>query len=303
MKEISLLQILFSAFLLIWCAGISLLEQTSSGQIIVYTASMITIGAMLDLKPKTSLIIYVSVHTLFLCLLPLFQESEVLCYSHIINSTAFLIVSYSISYIGYKKNTEEFSNKKLLQEKSEELLRLNKELEYMNHRLDILAQTDSLTGVYNRLGLDNKLKELWIKCKNGLIPLSLIIIDIDFFKGINDTLGHQAGDDCIKQVASILSASIKEPSSVIARFGGDEFAILLPDTDRESSAEVAEQLRQSIEIAAIPHNHSSVSKYVTISLGVSCVIPTDKKSLNEFISNGDKALYQAKKQRNNTFVT
>jgi diguanylate cyclase (GGDEF)-like protein len=203
----------------------------------------------------------------------------------------------------YKKQADEFYHKKLLLVKSAELLRVIKELEEKNARLSLLSQTDALTSVLNRLGFEKKIREEWERCKSNSLPLSLIIIDIDFFKRINDRYGHQAGDECIRRIADILSAYTENSSNVVTRYGGDEFAVLLSDIDKEKAAETAERLREKVEHLAIPQaKRLADSQAVTISLGVSSVIPSDASTIYEFIRNADIALYEAKKERNITVV-
>jgi len=124
------------------------------------------------------------------------------------------------------------------------------------------------------------------------------MVDIDFFKEFNDNYGHRAGDCCIKLVADVLTAYAKRSSDKVARYGGDEFVALLPHTDKEYALNLAEQMRKGVEEKSVPHLCSNVSDHVTISLGINTIIPSDESSIDEFISNTDKALYMAKKRRN-----
>jgi diguanylate cyclase (GGDEF)-like protein len=128
------------------------------------------------------------------------------------------------------------------------------------------------------------------------------MIDIDFFKAFNDNYGHQTGDDCIRLVAEVLSACAKRSSDVVTRYGGEEFAIILPHMENENALELAEKMRIMVEELAIPHAYSCISEYATISLGVNTIIPSDKSSVEEYIRTADKALYEAKKSRNNIVV-
>lgn len=301
-KEINFFGAVFALFILLCSACISLLDQHSSGQITVYTVAIIAVAVTPIYKPITLLCIYTGVQAAFLILMTYFQKSGEIIYSNYINSTAFVIISWVISCMRYRKQIEEFINKKLLKKKSDELLRLNNELKEINRKLDVLSQTDALTNVYNRLGFDKRIKEDWERCKHGGMPLTLIIIDIDYFKKINDNFGHQAGDDCIRQVAAILSANVNESFDFVARYGGDEFAVLLTNKSREKAAELAEQLRKRVELMSDPFSRSFVLRHITISLGVCSVIPTDAVGINEFIRIADNALYQAKKNRNNLVV-
>lgn len=292
----------FVSFILFWCAGISLLDQLSSGQIIVYAVAIISVAVTPIFEPVTLLLIYLTIHALFLVLVPYFQKSSGMLFGNYFNSTTFLIISWAISCMRYKKQVEDFNNRKIIQKKSDELKRVNKELEEANQKLEKLSQTDSLTGIFNRFMFDRTVKAEWDRCERYFIPLSLIMIDIDFFKAFNDNYGHQAGDDCIRQVAGVLSACARRSSDIVARYGGEEFAIILPHMKKESALEFAEQLRKKVEELAIPHTNSSISEYTTISLGVHTVVPSDASSIEQFIRTADKALYEAKKDRNNIVV-
>ncbi|MDF2674059.1 MAG: hypothetical protein K0R09_2327 [Clostridiales bacterium] len=219
----------FASFILLWCAWISLLDQLSSGgQIIVYTVAIISVAVAPFYKPIALLFIYLIIHTLFLTLMVYFQKSSGIIFGDCVNSTSFLIISWVISLMRYKNQVEVFSNKKIMQEKSDELKKVNKELGEANQKLEKLSQADGLTGIFNRSVFDKTIKIEWDRCKRHFTSLSLIMIDIDFFKSFNDKYGHQAGDDCIMQVARALSECARRSSDIVARYGGEEFAIILP---------------------------------------------------------------------------
>jgi diguanylate cyclase (GGDEF)-like protein len=171
------------------------------------------------------------------------------------------------------------------------------ELNSINQELKRMSFTDSLTGVYNRFMFDAKLNEDWEECKNLSIPLALIIIDVDYFKMINDNYGHQEGDKYLKRISAILKDSVHQ-DNMLARFGGDEFAVLIPGMDQKAVSNFSESIRLKVEQSCIPHNYSTVSRYVTISLGACSVIPSESLTINSFIKYADNALYEAKKCRN-----
>lgn len=285
----------FTGFILIWCAGISLLDQLFYGQIIVYVVAIIAVAVTPFFKPVTLLSIYLTIHTAFLAFMLYFQKSSGIIYANYVNSTTFIIISWVISCMRYKSRVEDFNNRKIIQEKSDELERVNKELEK-------LSQTDSLTGIFNRAVFDKTIRAEWNRCKCHLTPISLIMIDIDFFKAFNDNYGHQAGDDCIRQVAAMLSECSRRSFDIVSRYGGEEFAVILPHMDKEKALEIAERMRSRVEKLNIPHEYSSTSSYVTISLGVHTVVPSDRLSMEEFIGIADKALYEAKKDNRNNVV-
>lgn len=301
-KGIAVSGVFFVGIILSWCAGISLLDQLSSGQIIIYMAAIISVAVAPIYEPVILLLVYAAVHALFVFLLPHFDPSGRIPFGNFINSTTILVISWVISYMRYKKQVEDFSNRKIILDKSKELERINRKLEAANLKLEKLSQIDGLTGVYNRFVFDRTLKAEWDRCRRRFTSLSLIMVDIDFFKTFNDNYGHQAGDDCIRQVAETLLSCAKRSSDIVARYGGEEFAVIFPYMEKEHVLVLAEQMRKMVAELAIAHEYSSVSEYVTISLGVATVVPSGGSSVEEFIRAADKALYEAKQRRNNIVV-
>jgi diguanylate cyclase (GGDEF)-like protein/PAS domain S-box-containing protein len=174
----------------------------------------------------------------------------------------------------------------------QELIKLQKELEELSFK-------DGLTGVANRRMFDSVIETEWLKARQNKQPLSLIIIDIDFFKEYNDFYGHLQGDDCLKQVAETLNNVKSRSRDFFGRFGGEEFIMLLPEADENAAWSIAERCRQALFKKQIPHEQSKVSQLLTISLGVSTMIPSQDDEHNELISRADKQLYQAKQKGRN----
>lgn len=171
---------------------------------------------------------------------------------------------------------------------------LYQQLELANQELHRLVTVDGLTQVANRRRFDEYLLQEWRRLAREQAPLSLIMCDVDFFKLYNDTYGHQAGDECLIQVASAIEKSIKRPADLVARYGGEEFAVILPNTDAAGATCVAEEIRIAIKALEIPHCTSRVSDRVTISLGVATIVPFPAFSPEMLIDAADRALYQAK---------
>jgi diguanylate cyclase (GGDEF)-like protein len=171
-----------------------------------------------------------------------------------------------------------------------------------NQELERLATQDGLTGVANRRLFDEYLGIEWLQMYREQLPLSLILCDVDFFKLYNDTYGHLVGDFCLQQVAATINNCIKRPTDLVARYGGEEFAVILPNTDAKGALKVAESIRQKVQALKITHTTSSVSEFVTLSLGVTTVIPNPEINPDILIAITDKALYAAKQQGRNRIV-
>jgi diguanylate cyclase (GGDEF)-like protein len=176
---------------------------------------------------------------------------------------------------------------------------LQHDLNVASDKLSELCKIDQLTCISNRRCFEDTYNLKWkLSLRNGT-PLAVIIIDIDFFKQYNDTYGHTEGDTCLHQVAQALKGALKRPEDSVARFGGEEFVAILPETDEKGAMIVAEHIRATVDALAIPHCKSKVADHVTISLGVSVMIPKHQDEKGAHFSRADTALYQAKKLSRN----
>ncbi|HAC62415.1 MAG TPA: diguanylate cyclase response regulator [Cyanothece sp. UBA12306] len=174
--------------------------------------------------------------------------------------------------------------------------RKKRELE-LNRR----ATIDGLTGIYNRRTFDISIAKEWKRAQREKQTLSIILFDVDYFKLYNDCYGHQAGDDCLKQIAQTVKKILNRSVDSIARYGGEEFIIILPNTDQQGAITVVENIQHAIYTLAIPHKQSKVSQLVSISLGIASIIPISASSPANLINLADKALYRAKQQGRNRY--
>lgn len=172
----------------------------------------------------------------------------------------------------------------------------------LQQELESLSFKDGLTGVSNRRMFDTVVEAEWADARRSGQPLSLILIDIDYFKQYNDCYGHIEGDACLKQVAQVLSGAATRGRDGFARFGGEEFALILPATDAAAALKVAERCRDLIRKAQIPHGCSPVGPWLTISLGLGAVVPAPGDAAIDFIAAVDRRLYQAKQRGRNSIV-
>lgn len=162
-----------------------------------------------------------------------------------------------------------------------------------------LSTTDKLTGIANRYALEYQLQQEWEKGSAEATPLSVIMIDIDFFKLYNDTYGHQQGDWCLRQVARAIAQSLKRTKDVATRYGGEEFLTILPDTNSTGATAVARRIREQVQDLKIIHKTSQIGSFITVSLGVASTIPTYSLNWHSLISAADRALYVAKQNGRN----
>lgn len=197
---------------------------------------------------------------------------------------------------------------------------LQKELEAANRELQRLICVDSLTQVASRHYFDEILQEELQWRRQHQTPLSLIMCDVDYFKRYNDTYGHQAGDKCLQEIARAISDAVgyqlggynlfslpsyddKQPRNVVARYGGEEFAAILPGVDAAGAVSAAKQIRDRLHALKIPHAGSEISPYVTLSLGVACVLPGDDCSAERLIYAADRGLYRAKEMGRDRLIS
>lgn len=177
----------------------------------------------------------------------------------------------------------------------QQLLQMQRELERLSYK-------DGLTGIGNRRHFEMTLEKEWSHAQRERKPLSVIMLDIDYFKQYNDRYGHIDGDDCLRRVGKLLDGAAKRPRDLLARFGGEEFVLVLPETDAEPAWAIAAHCRHLLADAAIPHEGSAVAPVLTVSIGIGTIVPTQDEQPLTFITAIDRALYQAKQQGRNGIV-
>jgi diguanylate cyclase (GGDEF)-like protein len=182
-----------------------------------------------------------------------------------------------------------------------ELMRLVRErtqqLEEANRKLAQISYLDAVTEVSNRRSFEEELTMEWRRSTRTGSRLSLLMIDIDNFKAFNDNAGHQAGDACLKKVAAVIDEGVRRAGDVVSRYGGEEFAVLLPDTDLTGASALAERIRASVEERNI--FHPATHKAVTVSIGVATASGRDDGEPSQLVRAADAALYKAKRDGRN----
>jgi diguanylate cyclase (GGDEF)-like protein len=169
-------------------------------------------------------------------------------------------------------------------------------LKFQSDLLRKLVFLDGLSGVFNRRYFDQQLQTEWARSSRSVTALSLILIDVDFFKAFNDLYGHQTGDDCLRSIAASLKSALKRPADLVARYGGEEFVCILPETAFADAMTLAQDLEQKVQALKIPHEGSSVAPHVTISLGVASTVADApcNGTPAALLSLADGQLYKAK---------
>ena len=183
------------------------------------------------------------------------------------------------------------------------LLEMSHQLASAYSELEKVSQRDALTGVSNRGHLDVYLQQESLRARRSHAPLSIVLLDVDFFKAYNDHYGHQAGDSCLRQVAQALRSACRRPADLVARYGGEEFVLVLPETPAEGAAKVAEAARGAVLACDIPHARSKIAACVTISAGVAVAAPKKNVEPAQLLASADAALYRAKSLGRNRTVT
>lgn len=182
----------------------------------------------------------------------------------------------------------------MLAESNQMLGERTQQLEIANESLRRLSYQDDLTGIANRRRFDEVIEDEWKRATRSNTQISLIMIDIDSFKAYNDSLGHQAGDECMRRITANISATLRRTSDLLARYGGEEFAVVLPMTDAAGAVSLAETIRKNIEAMMIAHPASATGQFVTISLGVATALPNEGMTPSLLVNVADQALYRAK---------
>lgn len=183
-----------------------------------------------------------------------------------------------------------------------ELLEVTRLLEETNERLRHLSTLDGLTGIPNRRRIMEFLDQEWRRSQRDGSWLSLLMIDVDYFKNYNDARGHQAGDDCLWMVANCLKRCLNRASDMVGRYGGEEFIAVLPETPRDGAVKVAEEMRAGVQALNLEHPDSGVAPTVTISLGLAACQPSKNISVTKLVSMADQALFEAKRLGRNRVV-
>jgi len=213
------------------------------------------------------------------------------------------MLSYSVNRMADKLVDVSAELETQLRLQHERADRLNDQLIHANNELHWLSRTDSLTKLFNRRTLEETLENEWLRAIRTGHSLAAIMLDIDFFKRINDRSGHAAGDECLRRLGSVLKDTVQRTGDFVARYGGEEFVVLVIDANVDHACTFAERIRTRLAEEAIPHPESDLGPVVTASMGIAAMMPSNKRSPQELLALADQALYMAKSHGRNRIET
>lgn len=233
-----------------------------------------------------------------------FEEAKVASDKKMSGSIRVLIETVMSMYDGLSSRTLDLMRERHERRKvEEELHQANTQLREVNIQLEELAITDQLTGLFNRRHFNNVFKQELKRANRENTYLSLIILDIDFFKKLNDNYGHSEGDRVLVQVSQKLINLCQRPGDYAFRLGGEEFGVLAANLETQGTVEFAEIVRKGVEALGIPHEYSDVAKFLTVSIGTVIMMPDETDTIDDYMAIADARLYKAKELGRNQVVS
>lgn len=300
----------YITFIMSWGSVVSLMDQKLYGQIVTFMINMIVCSTVYLLEHRKIALPYIVSIVILVAGLPFFQSSMDVLIGHYVNLFFFVCVSWTTARIIYFNYTENFMSKLLikqsnllLEKKNEENKRINIELTNANNRLKELALLDELTGISNRRCFREFIDSVFCGRIKENTTLSIIMLDIDYFKQFNDYYGHEEGDKALVAVAHQLSSMIRSSNEIAVRWGGEEFIYAAINKSREEIAETANLIQEKVSALKIIHHDSPTNPYITVSLGISTIQISDKSQIKQAIKLADQALYKAKSSGRNCMIT
>ena len=289
-------------FALLWAAAVAVRHMHAENHVVALVSAIFIVSFIIYTKPIIALFNYASMYIFFISYCIYLNCQHDIVNIHSLKILMFTVIAVSISIFLYTIKIKECINKEEIEQKNIHLAELNEKLKSLNEKLEQLAATDYLTGLYNRRQFDVLLHTEWHSALREATHLSMIMLDVDFFKEFNDRYGHLAGDDCLKSLGATLLFTLSRPRDLAFRYGGEEFACILPHTDSQGALHICDNIRQAVHDLAIRHESSSISDRVTFSYGVISGIPKPGGAPETFKRAADKLLYQAKAQGRNKVV-
>lgn len=268
-----------------WAAIISIVDSIREIQSSFYMFIALSISVIIIMRPMRALILYASSLIIFLILTYALVDNPMIAFSNYINSLSVYSTAWIISMIFYKFRTDNFMKQKIIYEQ--------------NIQLKFIASIDPLTGILNRRALETELNRVFSKSVNEHLGILVMMIDIDYFKGYNDTYGHIKGDEVLVLIANTLRDITGGMDNVISRYGGDEFCLILQCDTLPEAHRLRDLIHEEVRRLAVVNEASQISRYITISIGLIFKRPSGEDSAWGFIREADKDLYSFKSNRMN----
>jgi len=297
------LTITYIVFFFLWGTAISLIDQPIYGNLNAYYINITAIMSLIYLSKKSTLWLYIGSVVILFILLPFFQSDQDVLNGHFVNTFVFITFMVVASYLHHRTFEKQYRTNSALQQQIVKNKAMQLELEDMVAKLERLVIQDELTGLPNRRGLEDFIARIKITQLPKDLPVSLMMIDIDYFKNFNDTYGHVQGDNALRIIAKELSSVVTSLHDYLIRYGGEEFLMMCVGRDISETKRLANSLCKRVEARGIPHTFSSCKDVVTISVGVTAFTINDIASLSTHIERADQALYLAKASGKNKTCT
>lgn len=294
----------FFALMLLWACGITILDQQQYGQIVVFVGVIFALAVAAYVEPVVMLVLYTASLAVLFFGFRLYDVPAAVRIGHEINAVSSGLLAWLVARQHFAHRYRDFLNTRVIAQKNRELALANDGLRDANRRLELISHIDEVTQVANRRAFERAFDGEWRRAMRDRRPIALAFIDVDHFKDFNDLYGHLAGDECLASVARTALTAIRRPGDFVGRFGGEEFILILPDTDKRGAQHICEQIRLRVIDLQIPHGRSSAGGFVSVSIGTASILPRAELDPMDFVDLVDRAMYEAKRLgRNRTVAT
>ncbi len=273
-------------FICYWGSFLTAYSHMTSADVSVFLYVAICVTIVAPLTPWQAIALYVSNWLLFFFALKMYIQPQMAAFPSQINTAFTSLLCIAIACILYNNRVRDYLNNKIIVEQSDKIQK-------MNDQLQAMVLVDELTQIYNRRYLEKELPAVFFEAQQRQEIVAACMVDIDHFKEYNDRYGHQAGDECLQVIASIIWGTAPKGCSHLMRYGGEEFLLLVTGVQADEAATLAEDIRAAVENAAIPHADRPQGS-VTISVGLCVTRQNETPSLTQVIRYADEALYEAK---------
>ena len=294
-----IIQIFSTIVVMVLGVGIAVVDQWVTTSISPFIIVSIMMALVVLMHPLISTLVYIGLFTLFVFTMPIIITDSLILTSTIMNGVTVVMMAVGLSNIMWYYYTKNEKQKRVIEVQNANLEEQKQELEQLNYRLSVLASMDSMTQLLNRREFENQVNAELSVFKDDVFASSMMIADIDHFKQVNDQYGHPVGDELLKQFSLLLKAVLRD-KDLIARWGGEEFVVMLHQANPNEAYKIAERLRRTIESTTFKINQHQI--HITVSFGIAPLNTNDEEPLYTSYLRADKALYQAKESGLNKII-